>query len=257
MEHQCMCCDSVHVTSPALDEYKTWSGLSPSLSKNTAFFANVSTSLKELNFWVVFIPSNPSWGWKKLLSLRDDLRGKFLNEIGKGVNTVSWFNEWNEIDPLILLVRRKDILTACLSMSDQLTYITHNGPRRWIAGWMNRFFILSNLAPPAISSVTDIVPWYLIVRNSHSIPRDAFVLWLLLGERLKTPDKLQTWEIQNVEVLKCSLCNIVADSHDHIFFSCNFSSQVWAFGAQHMDFPIVAQGWRDFTIVICKLLFGA
>ncbi|GJZ73400.1 reverse transcriptase domain, reverse transcriptase zinc-binding domain protein [Tanacetum coccineum] len=31
-----------------------------------------------------------------------------------------------------------------------------------------------------------------------------------------------------LEDLKCPLCDLVPDSHDHLFFECSFSSQVWS-----------------------------
>ncbi|XP_071704281.1 uncharacterized protein [Rutidosis leptorrhynchoides] len=68
----------------------------------------------------------------------------------------------------------------------------------------------------------------------------------------------------------CSLCNQVPDSHSHLFFVCCYSDQVWSLVAKHIYFPIICNGWKDFTallspfvnrniacIIVTKLLFGA
>ncbi|XP_071727899.1 uncharacterized protein [Rutidosis leptorrhynchoides] len=99
---------------------------------------------------------------------------------------------------------------------------------------------------------------------------DAFILWLLMGERLKTQDKLKAWEIRQGDIIICSLCNLIPDSHEHTFFSCPFASQVWSLVLTHMDFPISSHNWKDFMLLVCpfakrniariviiKLLFAA
>ncbi|XP_071741274.1 uncharacterized protein [Rutidosis leptorrhynchoides] len=91
-----------------------------------------------------------------------------------------------------------------------------------------------------------------------------------MGERLKTQDKLKCWECRPGEVLLCPLCSQVPDSHDHLFFACSFSASVWSMATKHVDFPIIANGWKDIylllspfatrklaKITIIKLIYGA
>ncbi|XP_071704859.1 uncharacterized protein [Rutidosis leptorrhynchoides] len=105
---------------------------------------------------------------------------------------------------------------------------------------------------------------------SQCILRHAFVVWLLMGERLKTQDRLKSWEVHHGSSLLCPLCNSVQDSHEHLFFACSYSAQVWSLILNHIDFPIVTHGWKDFVllvspfasrnvarIVVIKLLFAA
>ncbi|XP_071740273.1 uncharacterized protein [Rutidosis leptorrhynchoides] len=114
------------------------------------------------------------------------------------------------------------------------------------------------------------VQWYSMVWFSQCIPRHTFMVWILMGERLKTQDRLKAWESQHGSSLLCLLCNMVQDSHDHLFFSCMFTSQVWSLVLTHIDFPIVMHGWKDFVllvspfvvrivarIVVIKLIFAA
>ncbi|KAJ9541737.1 hypothetical protein OSB04_028243 [Centaurea solstitialis] len=55
--------------------------------------------------------------------------------------------------------------------------------------------------------------------------------------RLPTQDRLILWK-QEPPDWKCSLCGVVMDSHQHLFFECPYSSNVWL---QVKD----AIGWRD------------
>ncbi|XP_071688234.1 uncharacterized protein [Rutidosis leptorrhynchoides] len=185
-----------------------------------------------------------------------------------------------------------------MHLSDSVADIINNGAFIWPAEWVERFLILNNLAPPVLSNNIDIVkwrdiydakcdysiqqvweyirprankvPWFSVVWFSQCIPRHAFILWLLMGERLKTQDKLKAWEIRQGDIIICSLCNLIPDSHEHTFFSCPFASQVWSLVLTHMDFPISSHNWKDFMLLVCpfakrniariviiKLLFAA
>ncbi|XP_071695192.1 uncharacterized protein [Rutidosis leptorrhynchoides] len=151
--------------------------------------------------------------------------------------------------------------------------LVHNGSWSWPIDWVDRFIVLANLAPPVweyLRPRAAHVPWYSVVWFSRCIPRHAFVLWLLMGERLKTQDRLKAWEIHHGAIIVCPLCNLVPDTHDHLFFSCPFASQVWTLVLQHIDFPISSHAWKDFALllspfakrniarfVIIKLLFAA
>ncbi|GJX96374.1 RNA-directed DNA polymerase, eukaryota, reverse transcriptase zinc-binding domain protein, partial [Tanacetum coccineum] len=58
-----------------------------------------------------------------------------------------------------------------------------------------------------------------------NIPRHAFVTWLAIQERLMTQDRIKIWRPN--DDLKCGLCSKCSDSHDHLFFTCEFSKEVW------------------------------
>nr|GEU56739.1 hypothetical protein [Tanacetum cinerariifolium] len=44
---------------------------------------------------------------------------------------------------------------------------------------------------------------------------------------LKTQDKLRAWDNVDWSNLKCALCELQPDSHEHLFFNCSFAQQVW------------------------------
>ncbi|GJV92054.1 reverse transcriptase domain, reverse transcriptase zinc-binding domain protein [Tanacetum coccineum] len=82
-----------------------------------------------------------------------------------------------------------------------------------------------------IRSRADMVNWYNVVWFSHCIPRHAVHMWLVIQQKLKTQVRLRQWDVGpsiDLNLLKCPLCDLVPDSHDHLFFECSFSSQVWS-----------------------------
>ncbi|XP_071718970.1 uncharacterized protein [Rutidosis leptorrhynchoides] len=89
-----------------------------------------------------------------------------------------------------------------------------------------------------------------LVLSMHSPSR--FVVWLLMGERLKAQDRLKAWEVHHGSSLLCPLCNMVQDSHDHLFFSCTFSAQ--------KDFVLLVSPFASRNVArifVIKLLFAA
>lgn len=69
------------------------------------------------------------------------------------------------------------------------------------------------------------VNWKDVVWFSQCNPRNAFILWLSLHGRLATQDRIMMWNSQNN--LKCPLCGSVNDSHEHLFFKCKYSEEIW------------------------------
>ncbi|GJR70873.1 retrovirus-related pol polyprotein from transposon TNT 1-94 [Tanacetum coccineum] len=53
----------------------------------------------------------------------------------------------------------------------------------------------------------------------------SFMVWLAVNGRLKTHDKMGVWK--GKEDLKYVFCKKVHDSHNHLFFECDFSSVIW------------------------------
>lgn len=74
------------------------------------------------------------------------------------------------------------------------------------------------------------VEWSRLVWFPQCIPRQAFHVWLLFRNKLKTQDRLKIWEVgsaTNMGLMCCSLCNHDINSRNHLFFRCPFASQVW------------------------------
>nr|GEV44100.1 hypothetical protein [Tanacetum cinerariifolium] len=72
------------------------------------------------------------------------------------------------------------------------------------------------------------VPWYDLVWFSSCIPRHAVHMWLIKKKRLKTQDALSSWDVVAGLTVVCPLYETQPDSHEHLFFDCPFSQQIWS-----------------------------
>ncbi|KAJ6422466.1 hypothetical protein OIU84_027431 [Salix udensis] len=73
------------------------------------------------------------------------------------------------------------------------------------------------------------------------------MLWLAAQGRLRTLDRLPATSIDDQN---CKLCTNLPESHDHLFFSCSFSSQVWKLiqDRSHKQWPALPwNGLLDWT----------
>ncbi|GJQ90785.1 reverse transcriptase domain, reverse transcriptase zinc-binding domain protein [Tanacetum coccineum] len=101
------------------------------------------------------------------------------------------------------------------------------------------------LAWNTIRERRNIVQWSYIVWSKYCIPRHVAHLWLVMRRRLKTQDRLRPWDVGgdvDLSSLRCPLCKVEQDSHDH-FFACNFSSQVWNIVVNKAYLPIGSHLW--------------
>ncbi|XP_022003579.1 uncharacterized protein LOC110901032 [Helianthus annuus] len=133
-----------------------------------------------------------------------------------------------------------------------------NGRWGWPIQWMNRTPALTNIGPcnlweemqdkicwkvgdkimdfsnSAVWQTTrtreEEVPWSESVWFSQCISKHAFLLWLIIRRKLLTQDKIIKWghaRRRGMNMMCCLLCYKDYDSHDHLFFSCYYSTQVW------------------------------
>nr|GEU74353.1 reverse transcriptase domain, reverse transcriptase zinc-binding domain protein [Tanacetum cinerariifolium] len=71
------------------------------------------------------------------------------------------------------------------------------------------------------------------VKWVHTVKLKGRSLWDVScrGNKLKIQDRLWQWDAGlsiDLNLLRCPLCDLVPDSHDHLFFECAFSSHVWS-----------------------------
>ncbi|GJU30445.1 RNA-directed DNA polymerase, eukaryota, reverse transcriptase zinc-binding domain protein [Tanacetum coccineum] len=184
--------------------------------------------IKRLHMWNIALMSKHVWNvvskkdslWVKwvnayrLIERRELLRDHIVYRIGNGTEVSLWFDNWSTFGPLIKHISKNDIFEAGLSLTCKIADIFVDGEWHWPDHWVSKFPFLSNLPPP------------LIFEN-----RKDTVLWksnngkTAINQKLKTQDRVAKW--MNVQDLKCPLCNVVQDSHEHLFFGCDFSTRVW------------------------------
>nr|GEW15224.1 hypothetical protein [Tanacetum cinerariifolium] len=216
--------------------------------------------LRGHTFWDIYPSNAMSWGWRKLLQLREIVKPYFWKQVGNGLNTSLWFDRWCIQGPLIRFLSPRDIAREGYTLKTYVANLIANGAWNWPMSWLAKAPTLSSIVVPLLRDHVDKVywrssngsmsifsvklawevlrprgaevGWCLVVWFSHCVPRHAFNLWLIMRRCLKTQDNLRPWDVgENVIIssLRCSLCNLVMDSHEHLFFECVYSSKVWRF----------------------------
>ncbi|GJU22982.1 RNA-directed DNA polymerase, eukaryota, reverse transcriptase zinc-binding domain protein [Tanacetum coccineum] len=211
--------------------------------------------LKGKSIWEVQGDSNSSVGWKNILSLREKVRKHIGWKIGDGKSINVWHDKWCNVSPLSDFIDSRDIYDARLGKECTLNEIISDGRWVWPEEWNSDFEVLRNVQIPVLDNEvkdkatwitnngiekcftvgnvwTDMicddtkVDWFKLVWFSQSIPRHAFVTWVAIQKRLMS---LLT-RIRFGEPyydFKCALCSNCPDSHNHLFFSCEFSKEIW------------------------------
>ncbi|KAM6569785.1 hypothetical protein CsatB_017770 [Cannabis sativa] len=94
-------------------------------------------------------------------------------------------------------------------------------------------------------------PYNTAVWSSLNLPKHRFILWQVVNNNLLTRDKLAQFRVVP-DSLDCPVCELEAETHDHLFFDCVLSSRVmqgvfdWL-GLQ--AWPTTAAGWRSWLQV--------
>ncbi|GKA29557.1 putative reverse transcriptase domain-containing protein [Tanacetum coccineum] len=215
--------------------------------------------LRGRSLWEVQPKSTMSWGWRKILELREHVRPFIWAAMGNGQKTSLWYDQWCLQSPLIRYLSPRDISRAGHNLQTCVADLLIHGVWNWPTTWITKAPILESIPALDLDSARhdfmqwcdangnktgfsvrcawealrprgNEVTWFKTVWFSHCIPRHAFHLWLVMRRCLKTHDRLKPWDVApgtDLAALVCSLCKTQADSHDHLFFECTYSSQVW------------------------------
>lgn len=253
--------------------------------------------LKGRSIWEIDNDSNASWGWNKLLSLRDMVRPFIKHSLGNGQETNMWHDTWCEGGPLDKFITSRQVFSAGFSNGDTVENLSHNGHLQVPIDWCDQYPVFNEasniiLNPSKKDEVKwlhkmkslvkfsvnkawkDLRPqgeevlWSKVVWFPNLIPKHAFILWLLMHERLPTQDKILKW-YPNMN-LRCSLCNNGQDSHDYLFFNCNYSRMVWQQMKRVSRIQCLDNSWKgvldelialpnvkSIWIIVQKLVFAA
>ncbi|GKA90013.1 RNA-directed DNA polymerase, eukaryota, reverse transcriptase zinc-binding domain protein [Tanacetum coccineum] len=185
--------------------------------------------LKGKSIWEVDIDDTDSGTWKAMPNLRSKIKDSVWKKIGDGKNTNVWFDKWCDESPLCEIIPFRKRYEARLSEKSNVVDMIVNG--EWI--WPNEWRIQNGKSGKfSIRSVwenfkevkTD-VSWHKVVWYAQCNPRYAFILWLAMHKRLATQDRIMAWT-KNSHLL-CPLGKKENDSHEHLFFKCPFSEEVW------------------------------
>jgi hypothetical protein len=209
--------------------------------------------LKGKSFWEVKVPSDPSWVWRKLLALRPIVHPLLKISIGNGKSTSLWFDNWHPLGSLADKygtsvfydsgLPRDSKVAAVIKGSHWAFPITQTlelmeikaqlpllpspiGDKEDHPKWTlttNGEFTISSLWNHLRTHFPK-VTWHKSIWFSGHIPKCSLISWVAIQNRLYTEDRLVMFGTKSISC--CSFCN-GSESHNHLFFNCPFTSQVW------------------------------
>ncbi|GJX40111.1 RNA-directed DNA polymerase, eukaryota, reverse transcriptase zinc-binding domain protein, partial [Tanacetum coccineum] len=199
----------------------------------------------------------------KIVESKESLWVKWVNTVklkGSSIWQVNesgsdtWHDKWCIMGPLDNIFSKRDIYEARFNDNAKVADLIYNGRWKWPLEWTNDYPDLLLIPIPSLNAQTNDkvlwvdannkevpfstkvawlsmrdnwpkVQWSHVVWFSQYNPRQAFILWLDIQEKLLTHDKILKWDKE--ADLKCSLCSECADSHEHLFFKCHYSAKIW------------------------------
>ncbi|XP_035839381.1 uncharacterized protein LOC118486758 [Helianthus annuus] len=241
-----------------------------------------SYRLKGKNFWVCKATSNSTWSRRKIIQLRHVIRKYVWSDVGNGRDTSAWFDFWSDLGPLGDFLSPRTITDADFRLDDTVFNIFSNDTWNWPVAWRDLFPVLiqldhfrldpsksdrllwkdgnecqdfsSSAVWHSVRHRESEVDWSGIVWFAQCIPRHAFMMWLIMKRKLLTQDKILQWDFsrrKNMNMMCCLLCYENFDSHQHLFFECKFSDEVWNMIRGKVGMEAVCSRWADITEWLC------
>ena len=233
------------------------------------------------NFWDILQKKSMNWTWKRFLEIRNTVRPHVISCVGNGRNTSLWHDWWHPIGILCAIIPRREWISNGLSDSALVCDVLELESYSWPVEWVNKypglteapmFCIDSNLNDVIgwrdkggicrkfsckqvwndLNNFGDIVPWFNLVWYNNCIPRNSFILWLAILNRLKTQDRVRGWELAGN--LLCPFCDNVPDSHSHLFFNCEYSSRIWKYFCSKVGLNLKRVEWNDLILMLNRML---
>ena len=227
------------------------------LSKSTKLWPSWinGTVLKRSKFWLMSIPTDYSWIWRKVLGFRP-LALRFLRfHIRNDLGTSVWFDPWfngrclatstaDPISHLTTLTSTVNVNSLLSSAGWRLPLISrrrHHVSSNFVH-WLNTFdyptfdlsktdyiswdsVIISKLKTHDIwSSVIETAPavaWEPTVWHRVQVQRFSHLSWLLCLGRISTKARMASFGLQ-VDTA-CMLCVGGRENVDHLFVNCSYS----------------------------------
>ncbi|KAJ9540805.1 hypothetical protein OSB04_027311 [Centaurea solstitialis] len=211
--------------------------------------------IRQHSFWLLKPKLSWSWVFRRILDTRLLVRRFFVYQLGSGETVNAWADTWLDAGPLsdIISFRRftsegyhlrtsvRDLIVECdgswpivwviwnpIAFDQHVPNLTDGAADvvRWKDVHGNAIDFSIREASRSILGIDPLVPWTKFVWFKGHVPKFSFCMWIACCWRLPTQDRIGTW-FSGSTTLSCALCDECMDSHDHLFFGCTYSREVW------------------------------
>ncbi|GKU98316.1 hypothetical protein SLEP1_g11335 [Rubroshorea leprosula] len=209
--------------------------------------------LKGRSFWTINLPADASWGWRKILNLRQ-LARRFIQHVpGDGKDIYVWHDFWHPSGPLLEVYGTSIVRDARLPYQAKLASVINGSFWQWpparcpqlVQIQMHLFDIYPQEGEkdtvvwvPSTSGSFKIGQtwhwlrrrqdrkiWHRLVWFSQAIPKHSFISWLAVLNRLSTRARQKQWTPTISDT--CILCNGSPETNEHLFFKCSYTRRIW------------------------------
>ncbi|GJZ47562.1 RNA-directed DNA polymerase, eukaryota, reverse transcriptase zinc-binding domain protein [Tanacetum coccineum] len=204
--------------------------------------------LKKRSVWDVTVDKTDSWGWKCLLSFREWIGGHIKHKIGDGKSISVWHDNWNNWVSLSIKISKKEIFYAGFKDQDTIQDVLNENGWKWPQSWLVKYPWLANIQNLRLNNNPDKAVW--IDNNGTKRNFSTNIVWkdvrensrkLAAKKKLCTQDKLVKWCLN--KSFECSLCKKVPDSHDHLFFGCDYAQKFWKMVCNIANLKLKEEKW--------------
>nr|GEV37706.1 retrotransposon protein, putative, Ty1-copia subclass [Tanacetum cinerariifolium] len=157
--------------------------------------------LKGRTIWDVPVKADMSWGWLKLLQIRDIVKPFFWTIIGNGKSTSVWYDSWCPQSPLNRYLTPRDISREGFSIKNCVADLVVDNNWIWPQAWLLKAPDLGLIAAPILDvNRPDVHQWK--ASNGKILAFSVSCAWEELRPRslevswsLKTQDMLRQWDV--------------------------------------------------------------
>ncbi|GJZ95734.1 reverse transcriptase zinc-binding domain-containing protein [Tanacetum coccineum] len=129
--------------------------------------------------------------------------------------TLMWYDNWSGMGPHINYITYRNLYNAGMDRNYSVSDMIDNGSWKWPRDWYDLFPFQSNITVPNLIQVQ---------------------------ERLLTQDRLKRWGCYDMMV--CSLCLKNEESHNHLFYQCDYIKEIWNQLTLMMEGSMIGTEWK-------------
>ena len=209
--------------------------------------------LKQGSLWCAKISSICSWSWRKILHLRDRIRPFIRHKVSNGVGTFLWHDLWNQLGPLLPRFGDRIIYDSAIHRNAHVAEVIGGGRWNWPIVNSADLIAIKNscgdyplddsredmiswaLTSSGVFTITSawnkirprmqVVDWHASVWFPQAIRRHAFIVRLVIHDRLDTQEKLLKWGLINS--MSCVFYRANVEDRNHLLFGCHFTAGIW------------------------------
>ncbi|XP_071719366.1 uncharacterized mitochondrial protein AtMg00310-like [Rutidosis leptorrhynchoides] len=115
--------------------------------------------LKGHNFWNYPEVAGVSVGWRKRISIRDQVCYHFIHEIGDETHTSAWYDVWCDVGPLEKFITSREIHCDGFNILTIVKDIMSVDGWAWPSYWLSKYPQLQLIQRPSISDKADVIKW--------------------------------------------------------------------------------------------------